>query len=577
MNVKVTGQKREFGVPLILGDCTGFLHDGGGSTAVLMMPTWGFEELTIHRGWAELAVMLAGAGYCCLRFDWPGVGDSLGDTGDGMTVERWKNVAVMAANHLRNLQGIDRLVLLGHGVGGLLAPHLAAELSADAVVMMAPHSQGRAGLRETDLMGKMMSSFLGMPSASTETVIDIAGFRIARDFVAEIAALKIENVPVQSALPVLAMSREGTRAATDWPERLRTAGFDVTEADYSGYEAFVAHTDFSVPPYVAFERVRSWLTEHIPAGATTGHRTRAAAGALLVGDGFVEAPVVFGKEGRLFGIVCRPEGMPSRAIVLLVNTGDKHHIGLARSHVEFSRTLANRGISTFRIDTSGTGDSAAGNAPIFYNEAPILDTLEAIAAAEHLNLGPLVLSGLCSGSYASLQAAVRDARVKGLVLTNAPRLAIGPNETVEEVLLQGTNSIKVYRQRALSLDLVREVLAGRMTVGGIAAKGWRVLKTQLRARVQRLFGTGLYRVVREQTDILRSRGVRTILIYSENEGGLDELARYFGQRRPEDYDHAEVRIVSDAEHTMVAAHARKAILDAISDVADEVSGRKAAL
>ncbi|MGR6466429.1 alpha/beta hydrolase [Rhizobium sp. PAMB 3182] len=573
----MSGQSREFGVPLVIGDCTGFIHDGGGSTAVLMMPAWGFEEFTIRRGWAELAVMLAGAGYCCLRFDWPGVGDSLGDTGRDMSLDRWTNAAAGAADYLRGLHGIKKLVVLGHGMGGLLAPHLAERLSAEAVVMMAPQNEGKAGLRELDLMGKMMSSFLGISPVSDETVIEVAGFRIARTFAAEIAALRIDDGTQRPALPVLAMSREGTRAATEWPERLVAAGFDVTRADYEGYESFFAHNRSSVTPIAAFRHLQAWLTALVPSGSIPGRAPELArAGARsavrqLKGHGFLEEPVVFGPEERLFGVVCRPQAVPSRAIVVLLNSGDNYHVGWSRMHVEFARNLAGRGVSTLRIDIRGIGDSARTDAPIFYNQKPIMDVVDAVACAERLNLGPVVLSGSCSGGYAALQAAIRDARVRGLVAVNTPRLAIGVDETVEEVLAQGTSSISVYRRRALSLDLVKDVMSGRLALGAVAAKARRVLCTQMRACLQRLLGTGLYRIVREQTKALRSRGVRTVLVYAENDGGLDELARYFGRRRPQDCDNAEVRIVPDAEHTMSAAHARKAILNAISDVADAVS------
>lgn len=87
-----------------------------------MLPAWGFEELTIRRGWAGFAERLAKAGYCCLRFDWPGAGDSIGDTKAGISLADWLDAVKAAANVLTERYSLERVVLVGHGVGGCWHP-----------------------------------------------------------------------------------------------------------------------------------------------------------------------------------------------------------------------------------------------------------------------------------------------------------------------------------------------------------------------------------------------------------------------------------------------------------------------
>ncbi|MBB4066538.1 alpha/beta hydrolase [Gellertiella hungarica] len=569
--------KRDFGIPVTFGACAGFVHDGGGTTGILLLPAWGFEEFTIRRGWAGLAAMLADAGYCCLRFDWPGAGDSLGDAGSGVSLADWTAAVEAAADFLRSRHGVSRIVLAGHGVGALLAPHLAAGLKADAVVTMAPQGEGRAGLRELEAWSKLIASFLRLPPESSEDRIHVAGHAISKKLAEEIAALRIAATK-QPALPVLAVLRAGTLGAVEWPKRLAEAGFSVTVADYAGYDGFLAHTMASVPPLADFAHVRDWLTASVPPGDRRQPAGQPTAIEPLHGPGFSETPQLFGEEGRLFGILCRPEGQPSRGVYVLVNSGDNYHVGWARMHVDFARQLAARGFSSFRIDTAGIGDSEATSGPLFYDPAQVRDVLTAVGHVAGMGLGPVLVSGRCSGGYASFQAAAGDPRIAGMVAVNPARLALAPGETFEQVMSGGTSSLADYRKRALSPRLLKDILTGRVPVASIAAKGARMVKTQLAVRFPALFGmvTGgnaVARTARAQADAIRTRGAAAYLVYADNDGGLDDLARLFGRREPGTHDHAIVRLVPDAEHNMTAPHARQAILSAMIDAAETVAAR----
>jgi alpha-beta hydrolase superfamily lysophospholipase len=528
-----------------------------------MLPAWGFEEFTIRRGWGRFADMLADAGFTCLRFDWPGSGDSLGDVETTVSFSQWKEAVVAAADLLKTNYKIEKLVLVGHGVGGLLAPHFGCALSAAAMVLMAPQNEGRTGLRELDLSAKLIGSYLKLPEQSSDDVINIAGHSIAKSLAQEIAALRLGEEHFLHDLSVLMVARAETRSAVDWPQRLRKIGFAVTEFDYAGYDEFAGYKQASIAPIRDFERVRDWLQEAVAPGDAVSGVEEAPTVQDLEGEGFRESALVFGQNDRLFGVLCRPVARPSRAAVILVNSGDTYHIGWGRMHVAFARSLARMGIASFRIDTSGIGDSQSTGKPLYYDDAQVQDILEAVRALEGLNLGPMIVGGLCSGGYASIQTALRDPRIQGIVAINPVRLAIDPEETFEQIMNAGTSSIAAYRRRILSAKLFKDVLSGRVSVLSIMSKirqiaGARYVGFTLRNRLRTK--------ARQQAEALSQRGVKSIHVFAEGDAGLDELARLFGKRAPADYHHAAVRIISDTEHNMTAPHARGAILQAIVDV-----------
>ncbi len=563
---------RERGTPITFGGCAGFIHDGGGRTGIVLVPAWGFEDMTIRRGWAGLADMLAEAGYACLRFDWPGAGDSLGDTAAGIRFADWQEAILSAATVLRQTLGVERIALVGHGVGALIAPHVAKGAGAEAVVMMAPQSEGQAGLRELDVWSRLIASFLRLPPKASKDQIEIAGHTLSLELAREIAALKAESLADgENRIPALALLRAGHAGNAEWARRLGEGGFDMTTRTYAGWDGFFSQTSASIPPLEDFGAVLGWLEERLPASPRPGPVMPLPAASPLKGPGFTETPVLFGAGDRLFGILCQPAEIPSRGVVVMLNSGD--HIGWARMHVHFARQLAAEGISSFRIDTGGIGDAATVEGHLFYVDRQIREVAEAVNALESRHLGPVTLLGRCSGGYAAVQAAVLDPRVRGVVAVNTARLSLGPEETFEDIMSTGTSSMADYKKRALSPAIVKDILTGRLPLSAVFNKGRHILKTQAALRFPALYGalTGagrLTRTTRQQAETLRSRGVAVHLLYADNDGGLDELARHFGRKPPEAYDHARVRVVAGAEHNMTAPFAREAI---IADLREAVS------
>jgi pimeloyl-ACP methyl ester carboxylesterase len=103
----------------------GTFHDAASgpdsATAVLIVGPWGWDEITSYasrRAWAE---RLAADGHPTLRIDLPGIGDSAGTPGDPARLDAWTSAIGAAAAWLAARPGVDRVALIGLGLGGLVA------------------------------------------------------------------------------------------------------------------------------------------------------------------------------------------------------------------------------------------------------------------------------------------------------------------------------------------------------------------------------------------------------------------------------------------------------------------------
>ena len=119
------------------------------SVAVLLCNPFGEEAVRAHRAYRVLAQRLEAAGYATLRFDYAGTGDSGGDS-DAFTPDDWIDDIAAAADELRRLAGVSRIVLAGLRLGATLAAHAAqrSDVRAAHVVLWDPVVDGRGYLAE---------------------------------------------------------------------------------------------------------------------------------------------------------------------------------------------------------------------------------------------------------------------------------------------------------------------------------------------------------------------------------------------------------------------------------------------
>jgi uncharacterized protein len=177
-----------------------------------------------------------------------------------------------------------------------------------------------------------------------------------------------------------------------------------------------------------------------------------------------QTPVTFlNRKGlRLFGVLHTPRGQaPGSLVVLLLSPGVKMRVGPQRLYLQMTRSFLRMGLSVFRFDFHGLGDSE-GTLPEeqlrdVYNHIEVGryvdDTIDAMDWMQHTyGCRRFLLSGLCGGAITGLLAGKHDARVAGLLgLGITPVLASRAADASRYMTMgQLEASQRMYLRRLLS-------------------------------------------------------------------------------------------------------------------------------
>ena len=131
-----------------------------------------------------------------------------------------------------------------------------------------------------------------------------------------------------------------------------------------------------------------------------------------------ERVIQFGADNSLVGILTEPAPDVRRSpapIVVMSNVGLNHRVGPSRIWVKLARRLAAQGLTSFRFDVSGLGDSAPRSDLLGDVERSVLDLHDALSMLAS-EVGQLfVLVSLCSGTDNAHRVATVDPRVCGAV------------------------------------------------------------------------------------------------------------------------------------------------------------------
>ena len=154
-----------------------------------------------------------------------------------------------------------------------------------------------------------------------------------------------------------------------------------------------------------FTHPLAWLKATLPAmpphSTNTGPISPGVAA--LQPPGCFDTPLKFGPDGRLFGILCRPERGSTEDMVLIPNGGRDPSFGAARQHIVLARRLAQAGIASFRFDFAGLGDSVGppGKERVFTHAFTdrTADTRAAVDAMAELGFSRFSMHGLCLGAF----------------------------------------------------------------------------------------------------------------------------------------------------------------------------------
>ncbi|WP_037154989.1 alpha/beta fold hydrolase [Rhizobium freirei] len=570
---------RSAAMPVTFADAVGLYMAAATAstgTAVLFLSPWGFEEMCVRKFWRILAEDLADIGIASLRFDYAGTGDALDVADDGEGLSLWEETALAAAARLKSISGCDRLILISQGLGSAIAARLAERLAGiDGIAFLAPVISGRAHLRELTVWSKMIDESMGLSEAQRRTEgVTVASLRMPETVADAVRKLNLMNLAGIGAPNCLVLTRPNRPGDADFTRHLETLAANVVEATYEGYDELVSNPTIAVMPAATGRRIVEW-TRSI-AGQSRSAATissEAANAAPLVGDGFRETPLRFGKGQRLFGILCEPEGKRTGATALLLTTAYDRNAGWGRMSVAMARALARDGIASLRFDTANVGDSPPlPGAPeqVLYSSEQHRDVAEALDLLETRKLLPAFAVGRCSGGYLAFQAAVHDIRCRGLVTANPYSFSWDESRSVDEALRFAPRSLETYGRKFLQMETLKRLLGGQIDAKSAMRNLATVLSRRAARSGRRLLGflpflAGARGPVVNGFRTLSKRRVDMSLIYSADDIGLDHFREQFGQDACglKQFPDIRLTIIPKADHNLTPPSARSIYLSEV--------------
>jgi pimeloyl-ACP methyl ester carboxylesterase len=502
---------------------------------IVFCPPFGVEDQMSTRPRRAWARHLAQHGHAVLRIDLAGTGDSAGGPRDADRLDAWITSVRDAAAWLRATGGCTRVVVVGIGLGALVAGEaLRRGVPMDGVALWGAHARGRRLIRELKTFAKMEASGTyvveDLGALTPEGALTTAGYLMTPETIADVEAIDLEALPPLHGLPALLLGRDAMAVDAKLVAAFGAADAAVTALPGEGYGDMLQEPHLSRTPDAVIAELDRWLE-----GAFTGREPVVAPGATAAppvsdtlvldvdGAAIAETPIVIPHPfGDMRAIVTEPaDGPPPRVSVLLLNVGGQRRTGPNRMWVEAARRWAPKGVATARLDIAGLGeadlpgpdwaqrDDFSVYTPEFVDQVnAALDALDARGFR-----GRYVLGGLCSGGYWAFQAALRDERVASAILINPSALLYTP-------------WLETARQARRAQKLTQGRIWARIRRGQIPrGELMRVLGALVKYPVVRLrqrFGKDPLDVV---LDRLRERDSRLLMIFTPYEQVYEELRR----------------------------------------------------
>ena len=581
--------------PVYLGAGTdaafGMFHpapsDALASTAVLLAPPWGWDDVSSYRARGIWADELAAAGHPTLRIDLPGTGDSGGSAADPGRLEASVAAVTSAVAWLRAESGCPRIAVVGLGLGGLVAAMaLAAGAAIDDIALWGVPARGRGLVRQMRAFAGLQGSRYSLtgepePALLPDGWLEVNGFVLSADTIAALEAVALADLPAHGLQRALLLDQDGIPSDAAVSAHLASAGVEVTSRPGPGWGRMTFHPEHLSLPREVLDTVGTWLAD-APSGVVPVHApsasTTASAELDLTIDGVTirETPVAIDcGDTRLFAILARPIGAPAQPVgAVLLNAGAVRRIGPNRIWVDTARRWASRGVATVRIDLEGIGDSE-GDAERYREVAEfyVRNTFgtqisAAIDALAHRGHGPrMILAGLCAGGFWALRGAGADDRVTAALLLNPGALDWHAD------LLEARQAARVHRLREIAWW--RRILHGAVPVARMGATAAALARRALRGVVQapnrvlgRLRGAPSAGADTDSAEAILDRLSATkttvVLAFSVDEPLYAELERDGFVARARRWPTVHIERLPGRDHTLrpiVAQRAAQALLD----------------
>ena len=567
-------------IPVVFGangkQLLGILHAAApdvalGAGVVLCNPL-GYEAMCAHRTYRHLARRFAEAGFDVLRFDYQGTGDSSGRSDEPDRLRAWIDSVGAAVDELRALTGATAIDLCGVRFGATLAALAAAERrDVRGLVLWAPAVSGRAYVREIRAL-RMLTGNRGRDAPREEDGQD-AGDHV-ESALRELSAVSLLKLRGRFAERALVLPRDDLPIGEkQLASHLRECGLETELRAEPGYARMMDHPETSVVPSATLDSIVAWLRG--PEARIAARReVRRVSSAVLAAWSHAprrllrEEAMSFGEGDRLFGILTeREEARGARTAVLFLNAGANHRVGPNRLHVSLARGLAARGYPAFRFDAGGLGDGypAPGKAENrVYSKDSVADVKTAMTFLTRIRgVERFVLVGICSGGFLTFHTSADDSRVSGQIMINPQTFDWKEGDPVLVSTKQSFKSTRYYLEALWRPEVWTLALRGEVDLRGIAGALRRRSTAKATARLRRVLARwrGLPEPRSDVERVFRAaseRGVRSLLVFSANDGGLDMIEQHLGNRASNmrGHDKFQLEIVEGADHTFTQRDAQ---------------------
>lgn len=559
------------------------------TTAVVLCPPWGWDEVSSYRARRVWAEDLAGAGHPTLRLDLPGTGDSGGSAGDPARLEAAATSIATAAAWLRATSGCERVAVIGLGLGGIAAAMaVSADAAIDDLVLWAVPARGRGVVRQMRAFAGLQGSRYSLtgepePSLLPAGWLEVNGFVMSAETIDALERIALVELPARGLQRALLLEQDGIPTDGAVAAHLTRDGVDVVVRPGPGWGAMTFHPERPSVPSDVLATVRGWLADAVPGvvpmRAVAPAPPTPASDLELTIDGIAitETPITIeGDAGRIFGIIARPSAAPTTSVAgVFLNAGAVRRIGPNRVWVDTARRWAAQGVPTLRLDLEGIGDADGDHERYrdvaeFYVRDELGDQIgQAIDALVMRGHGPrMILAGLCAGGFWALRGAAADERVTAALLLNPGALDWQPD------LVEARQAARVQRLRRI--EWWRRVLGGDVSADRIVETVAALVRNRTRALAAlpgRLASRLAGRTSPDEDhpasaasilDRLSAAGTTVVMAFSDDEPLYDELERDGFLDRAHRWGTLRLERLPARDHTLrpiVAQRAAHALLD----------------
>lgn len=595
VGAEIAVERDAFYVPSQGGSLFAWLHHPSGQPlghhGILICPPIGFEQLHAHRGLRHLADSLARADFPTVRVDWHGTGDSAGDDMHPDRCQTWLANVRDCVRQMKHQLGCQHVSVLGLRMGATLAALALDEDDIENLVLWAPVINGRGFVRELTVIDMMSEA--RSPGTAANGVIDAAGFRLSPETAADLSKLSLLQARPHCHRVLLAW-RDDAPADQRVIDHFQNQGVSLEQQTVTGLSQMLVEPHKSQLPDAAIGQITDWLTHHAENNVENVERHESHhpfdLEATVSGtdtDAIHESPWQISQSPNLFGILSQPRSEPAtdRPIIVLLNSGAAYRIGPGRMNVELARRFAQSGFTCLRMDLCGLGDSIAEHisdendsyAATMFRDISV--TLQALR--DRWPGRKFVLLGLCSGAYASFQAAAQftDPDLIESILINPLTYFWRDGMTLETAPTLELIREHYYLSAAFQPAKWLKLLSGRSHIG---------IRGALRLAMQRL---GLTKSQRKRPSVDVCRTCRSgpshpeeddltsdlkriaaskrklTMVFSSTDPGYSILTCKAGRQARRMLRHGQLSatFIEDADHTFSRHAARQKLIETLAD------------